>query len=119
MQLDGMYSHARRRSAIVELRLVSERSAVRIRSPAPDQRPYPCGSAIEYVTVRRVAIWLLPRSQEEPDFMRGLIRFARRGQSSAVAKGSRFGLWHSFRDMVRRVADGADAASVIMCAVRS
>jgi hypothetical protein len=28
-------------------------------------------------------------------------------------------LWHSFRDAVRRVAHGADVASVIMCAVRS
>lgn len=37
------------------------------------------GSAIDHVTARRMAIWLLPRSQEEPDFMRGLIRFARTG----------------------------------------
>lgn len=40
-----------------------------------DQR----GSAIDPVTARRLAIWLLPRSQQEPDFMRGLIRFAHTG----------------------------------------
>lgn len=28
-------------------------------------------------------------------------------------------LWHSFSDLVQRVVDGADVASVIMCAVRS
>jgi hypothetical protein len=28
-------------------------------------------------------------------------------------------LWHSFRDVVRRVGYGADVTSVIMCAVRS
>jgi hypothetical protein len=38
-----------------------------------------CGSAIDHVTARRMAIWLLPRSQQEPDFMRGLIRFANTG----------------------------------------
>jgi hypothetical protein len=37
------------------------------------------GSAIDHVTARRMALWLLPRSQEEPQFMRGLIRFARTG----------------------------------------
>lgn len=37
------------------------------------------GSAIDPVTARRLAIWLLPRSQQEPDFMRGLIRFAQTG----------------------------------------
>jgi hypothetical protein len=37
------------------------------------------GSAIDHVTARRVALWLLPRSQEEPAFMRGLIRFAKTG----------------------------------------
>jgi hypothetical protein len=37
------------------------------------------GSAIDHVTARRMALWLLPRSQEEPGFMRGLIRFAKTG----------------------------------------
>ncbi len=37
------------------------------------------GGAIDHVTARRMAIWLLPRSQEEPAFMRGLIRFAKTG----------------------------------------
>jgi hypothetical protein len=37
------------------------------------------GSAIDHVTARRMALWLLPRSQEEPQFMRGLLRFARTG----------------------------------------
>jgi hypothetical protein len=37
------------------------------------------GSAIDHVTARRMAIWLLPRSQQEPEFMRGLIHFARTG----------------------------------------
>lgn len=37
------------------------------------------GSAIDHVTARRMSLWLLPRSQEEPDFMRGLIRFAKTG----------------------------------------
>jgi hypothetical protein len=37
------------------------------------------GSAIDHVTARRLALWLLPRSQEEPDFMRGLISFAQTG----------------------------------------
>ena len=37
------------------------------------------GSAIDHVTARRLALWLLPRSQDDPDFMRGLINFARTG----------------------------------------
>lgn len=37
------------------------------------------GSAIDHVTARRMSLWLLPRSQEEPNFMRGLIRFAKTG----------------------------------------
>ena len=37
------------------------------------------GSAIDHITARRLAIWLLPRSQQEPEFMRGLIHFARTG----------------------------------------
>ena len=37
------------------------------------------GSAIDHVTARRLALWLLPRSQEEPEFMRGLVHFARTG----------------------------------------
>jgi hypothetical protein len=37
------------------------------------------GGPIDHVTARRLAIWLLPRSREEPDFMRGLIRFAKTG----------------------------------------
>jgi hypothetical protein len=37
------------------------------------------GSAIDHVTARRLALWLIPRSQQEPEFMRGLIYFARTG----------------------------------------
>jgi hypothetical protein len=37
------------------------------------------GSAIGHVTARRMALWLLPRSGEEPGFMGGLIRFAKTG----------------------------------------
>lgn len=37
------------------------------------------GSAIDHVTARRLALWLLPRSQQEPEFMRGLITFAHTG----------------------------------------
>lgn len=37
------------------------------------------GSAIDHVTARRLALWLLPRSQQEPGFMRGLITFAHTG----------------------------------------
>ena len=37
------------------------------------------GSAVDHVTACRIAITLLPRSQDEPDFMRGLIRFAKTG----------------------------------------
>ena len=37
------------------------------------------GSAIDHVTARRLAIWLLPHSQDDPDFMRGLVYFARTG----------------------------------------
>jgi Histidine kinase-, DNA gyrase B-, and HSP90-like ATPase len=37
------------------------------------------GSAIDHVTARRLALWLLPRSQEELEFMRGLGHFARTG----------------------------------------
>lgn len=37
------------------------------------------GSAIDHVTARRMALWLLPRSQEEPAFMRGLLKFAKTG----------------------------------------
>jgi hypothetical protein len=37
------------------------------------------GSAIDHVTARRLAIWLLPRSQQEPELMRGLVHFARTG----------------------------------------
>jgi hypothetical protein len=51
------------------------------------------GSAIDHVTARRMALWLLPRSQEEPDFMRGLVRFARTG---AVT--------HDLKDRLRRQA---------------
>lgn len=36
-------------------------------------------SAIDHVTARRMALWLLPHSREEPEFMRGLIHFARTG----------------------------------------
>lgn len=44
------------------------------------------GSAIDHVTARRLAIWLLPRSQQEPEFMRGLIHFARTGAISGDLK---------------------------------
>ena len=37
------------------------------------------GTAIDHVTARRMALWLLPRSQQEPALMRGLIGFARTG----------------------------------------
>jgi hypothetical protein len=37
------------------------------------------GTAIDHVTARRMALWLLPRSQDDPDFMRHLIRFAQTG----------------------------------------
>jgi hypothetical protein len=37
------------------------------------------GSAIDHITARRLALWLLPRSQGEPGFMRELIHFARTG----------------------------------------
>jgi hypothetical protein len=37
------------------------------------------GSAIDHVTARRLALWLLPRSQGEPGFMRGLVGFAQTG----------------------------------------
>lgn len=46
------------------------------------------GSAIDHVTARRLALWLLPRSQEEPDFMRGLIHFARTGGITSPLKKS-------------------------------
>jgi hypothetical protein len=52
------------------------------------------GSAIGHVTARRMAIWLLPRSQQEPDFMRGLIRFAKTG---AVTSDLRSRLRHQAR----------------------
>jgi hypothetical protein len=44
------------------------------------------GSAIDHVTARRLALWLLPRSQQESDFMRGLIHFARTGGITAPLK---------------------------------
>jgi hypothetical protein len=44
------------------------------------------GSAIDHVTARRLAIWLLPRSQREPEFMRGLIRFAKTGAVTSDLK---------------------------------
>jgi hypothetical protein len=37
------------------------------------------GTAIDHVTARRMALWLLPRCQDDPDFMRHLIRFAQTG----------------------------------------
>jgi hypothetical protein len=36
-----------------------------------------------------------------------------------VSTALEFWLWHSFREPARRVGDGVDVASVIMCAVRS
>lgn len=40
-----------------------------------------CGTVIDHVTARRMALWLLPRAQDqgEVEFMRGLIRFAQTG----------------------------------------
>jgi hypothetical protein len=52
------------------------------------------GSAIDHVTARRLAIWLLPRSQQEPDFMRGLIHFAHTG---AVTRDLKQALRHHAR----------------------
>ena len=40
------------------------------------------GRAIDHVTARRLSLWLLPRSSDEPDFMRELIRFAKTGALS-------------------------------------
>ena len=37
------------------------------------------GSAIDHVTARRLALWLIPRSQQDPECMRGLVYFARTG----------------------------------------
>jgi hypothetical protein len=37
------------------------------------------GSTIDHVTARRMALWMLPRTQDETGLMRGLIRFARTG----------------------------------------
>jgi hypothetical protein len=52
------------------------------------------GSSIDHVTARRLALWLVPRSQEEPGFMRGLITFARTG---AVTHDLRTRLRHHAR----------------------
>ena len=43
------------------------------------------GGVINHVTARRMAIWLISRPQE-PDFTRGLIRFARSGAISHALK---------------------------------
>jgi len=43
------------------------------------------GGVIDHVTARRMAIWLLSQPQE-PDFTRGLIRFARSGAISHALK---------------------------------
>jgi hypothetical protein len=37
------------------------------------------GSSVDHLTARRISLWLLPRSQEDPDLMRGLVHFARTG----------------------------------------
>jgi hypothetical protein len=55
------------------------------------------GSAVDHVTARRIAISLLPRSQAEPDFMRGLIRFAKTG-----------GVSQDLKDRLRRQARSAN-----------
>jgi hypothetical protein len=39
--------------------------------------------------------------------------------SSYCRRRVKYWLWHSFRDVVRRVVHVADVASVILCAVRS
>lgn len=44
------------------------------------------GSVIDHVTARRMALWLLPRTQDETEFMRGLIRFAQTGAVTHVLK---------------------------------
>jgi hypothetical protein len=44
------------------------------------------GTAIDHVTARRMALWLLPRSQDDPDFMRHLIRFAQTGAVNRALK---------------------------------
>lgn len=44
------------------------------------------GTAIDHVTARRMALWLLPRAQDEVEFMRGLIRFAQTGAVTHVLK---------------------------------
>lgn len=51
------------------------------------------GGAVDHVTARRMAIWMLSRSQE-PEFMRGLIRFT---QDGAIAQG----LKKRLRDVAR------------------
>ena len=51
------------------------------------------GSAIDHVTARRLSLWLLPHSQDDPDFMRSLVYFARTG-----------GVPDSFRQGLRRRA---------------
>ena len=43
------------------------------------------GGVIDHVTARRMAIWLISRPQQ-PDFTRGLIRFARSGAISHALK---------------------------------
>lgn len=37
------------------------------------------GSVADHVTARRLALWLLARSGEDPEFIRGLVHFARTG----------------------------------------
>lgn len=56
------------------------------------------GSAIDHVTARRMALWLLPRTQDETGFMRGLIRFA---QTGAVT--------HELKNRLRTHARTADS----------
>jgi hypothetical protein len=75
------------------------------------------GSCIDHVTARRLAIWMVPRAQDDTELMRGLIRFARTGAISHVLRDrlrhhARTPLSpngpHAFRLLQYAVARGAD-----------
>jgi hypothetical protein len=79
------------------------------------------GSAIDHVTARRMALWLLPRSQAEPEFMRGLIRFAKTGAITHDLKARlRRHAWspsdphrpHAARLLQYAIARGADLGPI-------
>ena len=78
------------------------------------------GGVIDHVTARRMAIWLISRPQE-PDFTRGLIRFARSGAISHALKtqlrNDARSMWCPHRPQAARlmeytVARGADLGPV-------